>query len=138
MAAYGNRVVGVLLTGMGDDGADGMVRIHAAGGITIAESEQTAVVWGMPREAIERGAVDTVAPSGQIANHIRRALSKTGLVRPGGRENLSGGHRCVSQRYRRTWRSAMIEPIDPDGLRGMLAHAERVACANRVWTGCRL
>jgi two-component system chemotaxis response regulator CheB len=76
--AYGNRAVGVLLTGMGDDGAAGMERIHNAGGITIAESEQTAIVFGMPREAIERGAVDTVAPCTQIANHIRRALSKVG------------------------------------------------------------
>jgi len=77
-AAYGKDSVGVLLTGMGDDGADGMVRIHDAGGITIAESEQTAVVFGMPREAIERGAVDIVAPCTQVANHIRRALSKIG------------------------------------------------------------
>lgn len=51
----GNKVIGVLLTGMGDDGADAMVKIRKAGGITIAEDESTAVVFGMPREAIQRG-----------------------------------------------------------------------------------
>ena len=46
---YADRAVGVLLTGMGDDGADGMVQIRRAGGCTIAESEETAVIFGMPR-----------------------------------------------------------------------------------------
>ena len=78
-AAYGSRAVGVLLTGMGDDGADGMLHIHDQGGTTIAESEQTAVVFGMPHEAIVRGAVDTIAPCTQVANHIRISLGK--LVR---------------------------------------------------------
>ncbi len=55
LAAYGSNTIGVLMTGIGDDGASQMVSIHQAGGITIAESEQTAVVFGMPREAIERG-----------------------------------------------------------------------------------
>jgi len=51
----GKNVIGVLMTGMGDDGADAMVKIRNAGGVTIAEDESTAVVYGMPREAIERG-----------------------------------------------------------------------------------
>ena len=75
-AAYGSRSIGVLLTGMGNDGADGMLHIHEQGGTTIAESEQTAVVFGMPHEAIVLGAADIIAPCTQIANHIRIALGK--------------------------------------------------------------
>jgi two-component system, chemotaxis family, protein-glutamate methylesterase/glutaminase len=51
------RVVGILLTGMGDDGAEGMLAIHRAGGLTIAESETSCVVFGMPRAAQKRGGV---------------------------------------------------------------------------------
>lgn len=60
---YGADTVGVLMTGIGDDGADQMVAIRQAGGHTIAESEQTAVVYGMPREAVERGGACVVAPT---------------------------------------------------------------------------
>lgn len=63
-------VVGVLLTGMGSDGAQAMVEIRKAGGYTIAESEETAVVWGMPREAYLRGGAEVVAPSYRIAERI--------------------------------------------------------------------
>lgn len=48
---------------MGDDGADMMVEIRRQGGYTIAETEETAVVWGMPREAYLRGGAEVVAPS---------------------------------------------------------------------------
>ncbi len=76
LSIFGPRTVGVLMTGMGDDGADAMVEIRKAGGITIAESEDSAIVFGMPREAIERGGADIVAPSWEIANHIIRAVNK--------------------------------------------------------------
>lgn len=66
----GENVIGVLMTGMGDDGADAMVKIRKAGGITIAEDESTAVVYGMPREAIERGGAEIVLPSYKIADAI--------------------------------------------------------------------
>ncbi len=66
----GNQTIGVLLTGMGDDGADAMVHIRRAGGRTIAESEETAVVFGMPREAIARGGAEFVLPSYSIAEKI--------------------------------------------------------------------
>ncbi|HYE86112.1 MAG TPA: chemotaxis response regulator protein-glutamate methylesterase [Vicinamibacterales bacterium] len=55
------RTVGILLTGMGSDGADGMVRLRAAGAQTIAEDEQSCVVFGMPKEAIARGGATHVA-----------------------------------------------------------------------------
>jgi two-component system chemotaxis response regulator CheB len=70
----GENVVGVLMTGMGDDGADAMVKIRKAGGITIAEDESTAVVFGMPREAIERGGAEIVLPSYKIAEAIIRSV----------------------------------------------------------------
>jgi two-component system chemotaxis response regulator CheB len=60
-------VLGVLLTGMGDDGADGMAAIHAQGGVTLAESEATCVVYGMPRAAYERGGVTRLLPLPDIA-----------------------------------------------------------------------
>jgi len=64
------RLVGVLLSGMGSDGADAMTRLKAEGGRTIAESEATAVVWGMPGELVKNGGAGQVAPLGQIATAI--------------------------------------------------------------------
>jgi len=72
----GENVIGVLMTGMGDDGADAMVKIRKAGGITIAEDESTAVVFGMPREAIERGGAEIIVPSYRIAGEIIKAVGK--------------------------------------------------------------
>ncbi len=74
LQVFGADTVGVLMTGMGDDGADAMVNITKAGGITIAESEESAVVFGMPREAIERGGAKIVAPSWEIAEKIINAV----------------------------------------------------------------
>lgn len=70
------NVVGVLLTGMGDDGADMMVEIRRQGGYTIAEAEETAVVWGMPREAYLRGGAEVVAPSYLIAEQIIKGVKR--------------------------------------------------------------
>jgi two-component system, chemotaxis family, protein-glutamate methylesterase/glutaminase len=61
------RVLGVLLTGMGEDGADGMATIRAGGGLTIAESEASCVVYGMPRAAVRRGGASLVLPLEEIA-----------------------------------------------------------------------
>jgi two-component system chemotaxis response regulator CheB len=66
----GRNAVGVILTGMGDDGARGMLEMKEAGAATIAQDEATSVVWGMPNEAIKRGAVDLVLPLGSIAASI--------------------------------------------------------------------
>lgn len=60
--AAGANALGVILTGMGDDGARGLLAMHAAGAKTIAEDASTCVVFGMPQEAIKRGAVDRVLP----------------------------------------------------------------------------
>jgi two-component system chemotaxis response regulator CheB len=58
----GANAVGVLLTGMGADGAEGMLEMHKVGSPTIAQDQETSVVWGMPREAIKRGAATEVLP----------------------------------------------------------------------------
>ena len=68
--AAGQYAAGVILTGMGDDGAEGLAEMHTAGARTIAQDESTSVVFGMPKEAIALGAVDEVLPLGQIARAI--------------------------------------------------------------------
>jgi two-component system, chemotaxis family, protein-glutamate methylesterase/glutaminase len=65
-AAAGRHAVGALLTGMGDDGAEGLLEMKRAGARTIAQDEATSVVFGMPKEAIARKAADQVAPLGRI------------------------------------------------------------------------
>jgi len=65
------RLVGVMLTGMGNDGAVAMKRLHAAGGKTMAESAETAVVFGMPQELIELGGASLVLPCHNIAAQLR-------------------------------------------------------------------
>ncbi len=76
LGVFGRKTVGVLMTGMGDDGADAMVKIRNAGGFTIAESEETSIVFGMPREAIERGGAEVVAPSWDIARYIVEGVER--------------------------------------------------------------
>jgi two-component system chemotaxis response regulator CheB len=73
----GRDAVGVLLTGMGDDGADGLGEMKRAGATTIAQNESTSVVFGMPKEAILRGAVDEVLPLGRIASSILERVAST-------------------------------------------------------------
>jgi two-component system chemotaxis response regulator CheB len=75
---YGGKAVGVILTGMGEDGARGMKRIHDLGGKVIACSEDTCVVFGMPKAAIEIGAVDSIKPLYEIAEEIARFVEEVG------------------------------------------------------------
>jgi len=70
-------LVGVILTGMGEDGAAGIEAIHGAGGTTIAQDEATSAVFGMPKRAIETGCVDGVAPVDDVAAAILDALEVT-------------------------------------------------------------
>ncbi|MGV3624877.1 MAG: chemotaxis-specific protein-glutamate methyltransferase CheB [Archangium sp.] len=64
---YGRRAVGLILTGMGNDGVEGMAAIRAAGGKTIAQNQESAVVFGMPGAAIARGVVDHVVHGDELA-----------------------------------------------------------------------
>ncbi len=66
----GDKAVGVILTGMGDDGAKGIKLMHDKGAVTVAESEETCVVFGMPREAIDCGGIDHVVHLDYIASKI--------------------------------------------------------------------
>ena len=76
---YGAKSVGVILTGMGHDGAKGMQAIKRLHGLTIAEDQSTAVVYGMPKAAIEAGVVDNILPLSQVADGIVQCLRKGGL-----------------------------------------------------------
>ncbi len=66
----GSNAVGVILTGMGSDGADGMLKMKASGARTVAQDEATCVVFGMPKEAIKRECVDKISPIRQISQHV--------------------------------------------------------------------
>jgi two-component system, chemotaxis family, protein-glutamate methylesterase/glutaminase len=68
----GRNAVGVIMTGMGDDGAKGMLEMKEAGAINLAQNEESCVVFGMPAEAIKIGAVDRILPLDQIAHDVIR------------------------------------------------------------------
>ena len=70
----GSAAVGVLLTGMGRDGAEGLRLLHACGALTIGQDEPTSVVWGMPAAAQALGAVELELPLSQIAAALTRAV----------------------------------------------------------------
>ncbi len=70
----GPNALGVILTGMGDDGARGMKAMHEAGAYTIAQDEATSVVWGMPGEAVAHGGVDEILPLGEIPGRLLARL----------------------------------------------------------------
>lgn len=74
--AAGGNAMGVIMTGMGDDGARGMEEMKQAGAFTVAQDEATSIVFGMPKEAIARGGVDRVVPLDQIAREILMAQSR--------------------------------------------------------------
>ncbi|MEZ5597511.1 MAG: chemotaxis response regulator protein-glutamate methylesterase [Pseudomonadales bacterium] len=69
-----NLVVGVLLTGMGKDGAQGLLDIRQAGGRTIAQDEESSVVWGMPGSAVKLGAAESIMPIDHVAPQILTCL----------------------------------------------------------------
>ena len=71
---YGNRAIGVIMTGMGCDGAEGMAAIFHGGGITIGQDQATCTVYGMPRVCAELGVLTRIAPLSQIPTEITRVL----------------------------------------------------------------
>ncbi len=73
---YGKNAIGIILTGMGGDGSSGMKLMHDRGAYTIAQDEDSCVVFGMPKVAISKKAVDTILPVSEIGNHIISSLNK--------------------------------------------------------------
>jgi two-component system chemotaxis response regulator CheB len=71
---FGNYALGIILTGMGSDGLEGMTAIHDAGGLTIGQDEATSVVYGMPRCCAERGILKRVVPLSHVSAHILQAI----------------------------------------------------------------
>jgi two-component system chemotaxis response regulator CheB len=69
-----SQLIGILMTGMGNDGAGAMALIHAGGGRTIAEAEETAVVWGMPGELVKANGADFVVPLQKIAAQLKKLV----------------------------------------------------------------
>lgn len=72
---YGSRVLAVIMTGMGKDGVEGMKAINEAGGYTIAQSEKTCVVYGMPRAAVEEGCIKQIVPLNEIGGFLVSCLA---------------------------------------------------------------
>ena len=77
----GADATGILLTGMGADGARGLLAMREAGARTIAQDEESSTVFGMPREAIELGAAEQVLPLGEIAQHLAAPAGGVGSAR---------------------------------------------------------
>ena len=72
----GNNAIGILLTGMGSDGARGLKEMHDAGAITIAQDEQSSIIWGMPGEAVKIQAADFILPLHKIADKVTTLMQK--------------------------------------------------------------
>jgi len=71
----GANALGVIMTGMGDDGAAGLAEMRQAGARTVAQDEASCVVYGMPKEAVKRGGVEKTVPLGAIAREIMQQMS---------------------------------------------------------------
>jgi two-component system chemotaxis response regulator CheB len=80
---YVGRATGVIMTGMGSDGSEGLCQMKRNGAFVIAQDEASCVVFGMPKEPIEAGIVDVVSPLGGIASAVLKSLSYRGSGRPG-------------------------------------------------------
>jgi two-component system chemotaxis response regulator CheB len=81
---YGGRAGGAVLTGMGDDGARGLLDIRRSGGVTFAQDEATSVVFGMPKAALDIGATEQALPLSAMADFIRQCCSRPFPRPPGG------------------------------------------------------
>jgi two-component system chemotaxis response regulator CheB len=72
----GGNAIGVMLTGMGDDGAKGMLEMREAGSFNFVQDEKTCVVWGMPGQAVKVGAAELQVPLDKVAEQLLQAAKK--------------------------------------------------------------
>jgi two-component system chemotaxis response regulator CheB len=93
---FGSQAMGLLMTGMGDDGAAGLGEIRAAGGFTVAQSQETCVVFGMPKAAIERGYAMRVADLQELPNILQVECASDGSRRDAARGDAGGVKRATS------------------------------------------
>lgn len=77
----GSNAVGIIMTGMGDDGARGLKELHDAGAFTVAQDEATSVVYGMPKEAVKRGGVDVSLPLEHLPEIISKAPTRSRFMK---------------------------------------------------------
>jgi len=90
---FGSTAVAVIMTGMGDDGANGMGAVRAGGGITIAQSQESCVVYGMPKAAIERGYVTRIVHLEDLPNTLQAQCAPDGSgAQPGSRQASAGSN----------------------------------------------
>jgi len=75
-ASFKEELVAILLTGMGKDGTAGMKRIQETGGYTIAQDKETSVVFGMPRQAIQRGVIDEILSLEEICKKVAQIVRR--------------------------------------------------------------
>jgi two-component system chemotaxis response regulator CheB len=78
--AFGSRAVGVVLTGMGRDGSDGLQAMRAAGGTTLAQNRESAVIFGMPQAALTSGAAQEAVALHDLAERIDAELRRMPVV----------------------------------------------------------
>ncbi len=78
MKTKGDNITGIIMTGMGKDGANGIDHIKSIGGVTIVQDENTSTIWGMPKEAINTGKVDYVLSPEGIRNKL---ISQLGILK---------------------------------------------------------
>ncbi|MDM8563721.1 CheB methylesterase domain-containing protein, partial [Candidatus Marithioploca araucensis] len=81
----GPNAIGVILTGMGDDGARCIREMYDAGAVTVAQDKKSSVVWGMPAEAIKRGGIKHILPLPEIASKLMFLCKKEGMIDEDGR-----------------------------------------------------
>ncbi|HFD10903.1 MAG TPA: chemotaxis protein CheB, partial [Crenotrichaceae bacterium] len=74
------HTVGVILTGMGADGAEGLKELHDTGAFTVAQDEETSVVWGMPGASVKLGVVDRILPLSKVANEVLKHINSPCLA----------------------------------------------------------
>jgi two-component system chemotaxis response regulator CheB len=86
---YGERLLAVVLTGMGDDGRKGACQVKDSGGRVIAESEETAVIYGMPKQVVNAGAADQILPLQEIPAAIQTGIER----KPSRKQNHRGRSR---------------------------------------------